>query len=150
MNRGFLFERRLVLGLRILLGLIFLFAGAMKLKDPESLVKSIEAYRLLPPEVVPWVASSLPIFELIVGLFLVTGWRWRVGALSACFLLLIFLVALVSALIRGISIECSCFGTIAFLGVTPEAMLVRNSLLFLIAIFCYVAGFKRRDQSFAN
>lgn len=145
MNKGLVFDRRFVVVLRMVLGAIFLLAGGMKFRAPLALVKAIEAYRLLPETVVPWLAISLLLFELLIGLLLVTGWQWRIGALGASLSLLVFLMALSSAWVRQIPIECSCFGAITFLGVTPQAMLFRNTLLLLAAIFCYVAGFKKQS-----
>ena len=152
MNKGFgfLFEKRFIFGLRVGLGALFLLASVMKFREPLALVKAIEVYRILPEIIVPWLAISLLFFELFIGLLLVSGWQWRVGALGAGFSLLVFLIVLLSALVREIPIECSCFGAITFLGVTPQAMLFRNTLLLLMATICYVAGFKNQGRLFRS
>ena len=138
----FLFDKRLILVLRLGLGAIFLLAAGMKMRSPLALVKAIEAYRLLPKEMISWFAMSLLIFEGLTGMLLLSKW-WRIGALSASLLLSIFLIVLFSALARGLSIECSCFGELTFLGVTPQAMLFRNALLLVLAFFCYVTRLEK-------
>jgi hypothetical protein len=136
-----LFHPKLIRALQIFLGIVFLLAGGMKLLAPWDLVKAMRIYDLVPEIFLPGLAIGLPIFEIVTGLFLMVG--YRVGALGASFLLIIFLVALVSALYRGIAVECSCFGSINFLGKTAQAMVVRNSLFLVIALLCYWANLKK-------
>ena len=51
----------------------------------------------------------LPWLELMTGLLLITG-KWVKGALLIySVLLVIFIIALVQALIRGLDISCGCF-----------------------------------------
>jgi uncharacterized membrane protein YphA (DoxX/SURF4 family) len=99
--------------LRLVLGIVFLVAAADKVANAEAFARSIANYRLLPVEVVNLVALVLPWLELLVGLMLVVGLRVRAAAVIASGLLLVFTVALVSALVRGLDIHCGCFSQTA-------------------------------------
>lgn len=99
--------------LRLVLGIVFLVAAADKVANAEAFARSIANYRLLPVELVNLVALVLPWLELLVGLMLVVGLRVRAAAVVASGLLLVFTVALVSALVRGLDIHCGCFSQTA-------------------------------------
>jgi uncharacterized membrane protein YphA (DoxX/SURF4 family) len=67
-------------------------------------------YRLLPAALVPWAASALVGVEGAVGVALLLGLWERPAALVASGLMVVFIVALVQAMARGISLDCGCFG----------------------------------------
>ena len=96
---------------RILLGAIFIYAGANKIIDPEGFARSIINYRILPLESINLLAIVIPWLELVGGGFLLLGLFTSGSALIIAFLTAIFLVALSSALIRGIDISCGCFSS---------------------------------------
>jgi putative oxidoreductase len=132
--KGMLSNRWMCLSLRIIIGGVFLYAGILKTQTPQSFADSIASYQLLPNALINLVALSLPIFEMAVGAMLITGFRLRVASLSALILSGIFAAALISALARGLNIDCGCFGN-----GTPSLQktwlsLGRDLLLGLIAI----------------
>jgi uncharacterized membrane protein len=96
--------------LRLAIAALFLFAAVTKLVDPSSFAQQIANYQLT-----PWLATAvlsvfLPALELSVGVCLLLG-RWESGALAwVAVLLIIFSGALLSAIVRGLSIDCGCFG----------------------------------------
>jgi uncharacterized membrane protein YphA (DoxX/SURF4 family) len=53
----------------------------------------------------------LPVVEIAVGLALLLGVFVRTAAIAAAVLLVVFLVAVGSAWVRGLQIDCGCFGT---------------------------------------
>jgi uncharacterized membrane protein YphA (DoxX/SURF4 family) len=95
---------------RLLVGGVWLVAGALKLPDPAETVRAVRAYRLLPESVVPVVGHGLPIVEILVGGCLVLGLVTRVAAVLSAAMLVAFVVGIGSAWARGLSIECGCFG----------------------------------------
>ncbi len=97
--------------LRVILGGVFIYAAYVKLKDPwELFALAISQYQLLPLGMVELVARSVPWVELAIGVLLVTG-RWlRVGATAATLMLLTFFVLMIRADIKGMAINCGCFG----------------------------------------
>jgi uncharacterized membrane protein YphA (DoxX/SURF4 family) len=94
---------------RIVLGAIFLYAGALKAADTNAFAGSIEAYRMLPYFGNYLAAAVLPWVEILCGFLLVTGWRARAGATLTILLNLLFIVAMLSAVARGLEIDCGCF-----------------------------------------
>jgi uncharacterized membrane protein YphA (DoxX/SURF4 family) len=95
---------------RLVLGAVFLIAGALKAVDPQSSVAAVRAYRLLPSSFATIVGWGLPFAEIALGLLLLTGIATRIVAVATAILVLIFIAAVVSAAARGLSIDCGCFG----------------------------------------
>ena len=95
---------------RLLLGGVLVVAGALKLPDPAEAVRAVRAYRLLPEALVGPVAFGLPVLEVLVGLALLAGVFVRTAAIATAVLMVVFLVGVSSAWVRGLQIDCGCFG----------------------------------------
>jgi len=107
-----LFSNRWVsLLLRLILGGCFLYAGILKIQSPQAFADSIASFQLLPNPLINLLAITLPVFEVIVGLMLITGYERGVAALSVLILTTVFAVAVISALARGLQVDCGCFGS---------------------------------------
>ncbi|PWT80301.1 MAG: DoxX family protein [Acidobacteria bacterium] len=117
---------------RILLGGIFVFAAATKIYDPGSFAIEVERYQLLPWQLCVVVADYLPWLELVAGLSLFHKSFGRGAVLIITLLLTIFTLALASALFRGLSIDCGCFGH-AILSTGTILPILRNLVLLLFA-----------------
>ncbi len=127
--------------LRLVLGLVFVFAGFSKVRAPQAFADDVAAYRILPLDGIDLFALGLPIFELVLGLWLLTGWRRRSAAFCASCVLLVFLAAVAWARMRGLTIDCGCFGDGAFSGPASGLawVLGRNLLLAAGALFLYAS-----------
>jgi uncharacterized membrane protein YphA (DoxX/SURF4 family) len=101
---------RVVFVLRIALGLIFLAAGGLKVGHAEDFASQIAGFQLLPHPLIAPLALLLPFLELMVGAYLVLGLFTRFAAWFAALEMAIFATAIASAVIRGISTSCGCFG----------------------------------------
>ncbi|MCL2735116.1 MAG: DoxX family protein [Propionibacteriaceae bacterium] len=98
------------LAARLVLGIVLIWAGASKMGNLESSVQAALAYQIVSYEVAQFIGYSLPFAEMALGLLLVIGLFTRVmGAMGAA-LMLVFIVAITSVWVRGISIDCGCFG----------------------------------------
>ncbi|HET9829505.1 MAG TPA: MauE/DoxX family redox-associated membrane protein [Nocardioidaceae bacterium] len=95
---------------RVVVGGVWVVAGALKLSDPAANVRSVRAYQLLPEAVVPTVGHALPALEIVVGGALLLGLLTRVTATVSALMLAAFVIGIASAWARGLSIECGCFG----------------------------------------
>lgn len=96
--------------LRLLIGGLFIYTGVIKFQDPQSFADSIVTFQMLPKQTINLLALSLPPFEVITGTLLIVG-RWqRAGAFAILVLTVIFALALSQALLRGLKIDCGCFG----------------------------------------
>jgi uncharacterized membrane protein YphA (DoxX/SURF4 family) len=96
--------------LPFVIGGIFLYAGLSKVVDPANFAESIDHYRILPWKAAVGVALYLPWIEIVCGLCIAIR-RLYLGALAILIgLLTIFMLALISAIFRGLNITCGCFG----------------------------------------
>ncbi|MCM2356907.1 MAG: DoxX family membrane protein [Geobacteraceae bacterium] len=95
--------------LRLALGGVFLYAGAVKIGDLSGFAGDIAAYRLLPHFGNYLAAAVIPWLEALCGVLLITGWRVRGAASLIMALTLVFMAALASVLVRGLDIDCGCF-----------------------------------------
>lgn len=95
---------------RLVVGAVWIVAGAAKLPDPAASVRAVRAYDLLPESIVPTVGHLLPLVEVVVGVCLVLGVFTRTMAAVSAVLFLAFVIGIASAWKRGLQIECGCFG----------------------------------------
>lgn len=95
---------------RIVLAVTFVWAGVLKFMDPAGFAGSIATFELLPEAWINVVALGLPLFEILAGLLLLTRRGLAVGSFSLAALSVVFLVALLSGLARGLPVDCGCFG----------------------------------------
>lgn len=131
--------------LRLLLAAVFLYAGFAKLLDPVSLAEDILQYHLVPESLVYLFALALPPFEILTALALLIGPWKRHAAFSLAVLCLLFLGALGWATLRGLSIECRCFGAASATSMTVA--MVRDLLLLGLALICYRLAPKTKSGS---
>ena len=131
-----------VLLLRLLLGLVFVYAAYTKLRDPWTLfAMSIDSYRLLPEWGVLTLARTLPWFELVLGLLLISGLALRYASVAGAALLGVFFIIMIISYARGLAIDCGCFGPGEALG--PKTLL-RDGTLVLLAIALAVMSIRPR------
>jgi uncharacterized membrane protein YphA (DoxX/SURF4 family) len=151
----------LMLG-RLTLAGIFLFAAYAKLKPQAAMPWSgasirtslsmfamqVDSYQLLPPQLVSPAAHFLPLFELFLGLWLLSGVWLRYSSLVTTLLLGAFFAMMVRTYRMGLEINCGCFGPGERLG--PKT-LVRDGSLLALALAVTIGAFllrrKRRERS---
>ena len=102
--------RMAVLSCRLILGAVFLWAGIVKARDPVTFSWDIEGYGVIWGPAAALVALYLPWLEIITGGALVLGRPGRGALIVAAALLGIFLAALAQAWLRGLDVQCGCFG----------------------------------------
>ena len=127
---------------RLLLGGLFVYAGVVKAIDPVGFAGEIANYQILPYRLNFLVAATLPFVELAAGLLLVINRKVRPATLVIAGLNLVFMVALVSLLVRGLDIDCGCFRPGAHTSV--QAALWRDAGLMVLALVTFI-GSKRRS-----
>jgi len=99
-----------VLVLRIVLGAIFIVAGVSKIGHASLFAAEIAGFRILPQIVIAPLALVLPFLELLLGAYLILGLFTRAAAWIAVLLLALFDGAIASAVVRGMTVNCGCFG----------------------------------------
>jgi len=100
----------LALAARLVIGGVWVYAGAAKLPDPAQSVEAVRAYQLLPGDTASTVGQLLPVVEVVVGICLVLGLFTRAFAVLSALLFVIFIAGVASVWIRDIDIDCGCFG----------------------------------------
>ena len=123
-----------VLAVRVVLGGIFVVAGASKVGHAAEFAQQIAAFRLLPQPVIAPMALVLPFFEILLGGYLVIGLFTRLAGWAATLLLLVFDGAIASAVVRGMTLNCGCFGT-HDTSVTTWSEVARDAIFVLLAVF---------------
>lgn len=128
------FSQAAVTASRIVLGLVFLFAAYEKILDPLDFAQTVFNYQILPSWAVNAVALGLPWLEGLIGVCLVAGF-FLPGALSlGTGLLGVFLAALVFNMLRGLDVDCGCFGSGGPSGwASMKLSAVRDAVLFVAA-----------------
>jgi putative oxidoreductase len=89
---------------------LFVWAGWTKLLDPGAFAADISHYRVLPEKLVPPLAVGLPVLECVVALALLTRTYLRGAAWLGAGMLALFAAAMAQAKLRGIDLDCGCFG----------------------------------------
>ena len=102
----------LALSARMMISALFLYSGGTKLLDPESFARAIQGYQMVSMDSVLWMTWVLPWLEVwcsvalwVTPAFRRSAWSW-IG-----FLLVVFTLAKISAVLRGLDISCGCTGT---------------------------------------
>jgi len=123
--------------LSLLVGGYFIGAGVTKLLGPDKFFKDILNYQLVGEDIAWLAVLYLPWLELIAGLALICTLT-RLGA--ACWIagmLVVFIVALVYALVRGLNIECGCIGTVS--STVSQSLVIDIVLLAMVAGIAFLA-----------
>jgi uncharacterized membrane protein YphA (DoxX/SURF4 family) len=139
---------------RIVLAGVFLYAGSAKLlgwglhlHPSISSTKlslfyfalQVDSYQLLPPWAVQFVAHTLPLAEVAIGLLLLLGWLLPVWTTFVTLLIAGFFASVVRAYALGLQINCGCFAK-------PEPLtgltILRDGLLLLLAVLMTVFAFQ--------
>ena len=123
---------------RIILGGVFIYAGARKMARTEEFSDSIVGFQILPLHLVNLVALTLPILEITLGfsILIPKSGILRTSSLGLIGLNGLFIGVLTVALVRGIAVDCGCFGFQIFplSAWTIPLAILRDIILFVIAI----------------
>ena len=98
---------------RIVVGGLFLYAGAIKIADPLGFAQDIANYRLVPRAIAFFAALILPWVEVLAGAALVAGPFRRTSAGLISLMLAFFIVLVAVTMIRGLDVDCGCFGALS-------------------------------------
>lgn len=121
---------------RLVVAGLFVYAGAIKLAQPDTFLGDIESYRMMPYSLAWLVAFYLPPLEILCGLGLLWGKSRDASAVILIGLMLVFIVAITAAWMRGLDISCGCFGTSEgetnYLWLIVRDLLIIGGLLYLL------------------
>lgn len=140
---------------RVALGAVFIYASLDKIQHPAAFARAVSFYHLGPTSAINVFALLLPWAELVTGVALIAGVAARGSALLIAGMLVMFLVALVWAIAKGIDISCGCFSTGAETADGHKVgydLLVRDVLMLVatLPIIARGAGALALDALFAR
>lgn len=141
-----------LLAARWVIGGLFLFSGAAKLGwleplqsidllvplasqgiDPANFAASVKGFRILHNDLIPFVTFLIPWLEVVAAGALLLGLATRGAARLIASLLVLFCLAMLSVIVRGIDVECTCFGK--FLGGAVGWMSILRNLVILAIVW---------------
>jgi uncharacterized membrane protein YphA (DoxX/SURF4 family) len=146
---------------RLILGPLFIYAGYSKAFLPNTnlwplfvmkfsisvnianFARQVDAFQLLSPRGVSFVAHALPFTEIALGLLLLIGWRLRIWAPLLTLIMLGFFAVVLRAYLLHMDINCGCFATpepINLKKVLEDAAL--SALALLMTYFSFIESRK--------
>ena len=123
--------------LRVVLGSIFIYASVEKIMHPEQFAYTISNYKLLPVELVNFFALLVPWLEAVVGIFLIIGLFEWVSLTLYNGMMIMFMIAIVISLSRGLNISCGCFTSDPNADKMTWLTLFRDAFLLLPGLGAY-------------
>lgn len=143
------FDYLLVLA-RVTLGAIFFLAGAFKIPYAMDFAHNIAGYQILPYRLNVLAAATLPWMECLAALLLILGIRPRAAALLVTAFMTLFLFAMLSALLRGLEIDCGCFQVGKSDTPTPLWMSFLRDLGFMALCWVVLWGYHKKSRESAQ
>jgi putative oxidoreductase len=94
----------------VIVGGVFIYAGAIKAFDPIRFANDIDNYKIFPWVIGVRLAFYLPWLEIFCGLALIARRLYFGGLSILAALVSIFIAGTIAAKVRGLDITCGCFG----------------------------------------
>lgn len=139
--KAFLKNDWVVLIARLILGGFFIYASIDKIGNPGEFARMVHNYKILPGDWVNLFALFLPWLELFCGIALIAGTYTAGASALLTGMLVMFIVAISAAIVRGIKINCGCFST------SPEGarqvgmpVIYEDIALLVLAVFIWIRG----------
>jgi uncharacterized membrane protein YphA (DoxX/SURF4 family) len=146
MKKILLSSPRVFLMARLVIGLLFIWAGAAKLVDPKVFARNLSQYGLVPEPLLIPTAVGLPLLEVLAGLGLVFDVGMSLWIIAG--LLIAFLMVLGYGIVNNLDVDCGCFSAseLAARGAL-EAAFYRDVGLLLIVFYLFFWRRVRRMRS---
>ena len=117
--------------LRLLIGVSFVYAAVDKIIHPDQFARIIYNYHQVPGQLINIFALFLPWVELITGVFVIVGYWEKAAVIMIGGMLVMFIIALSIALMKGVNIECGCFSTTSKAKGPIKDLIFRDVLMLL-------------------
>jgi uncharacterized membrane protein YphA (DoxX/SURF4 family) len=93
---------------------LFFYAALPKMADPDAFAKAIANYKVILPIIgqgyVYPAAMFVPALEAIIGVGILLNRSKRAASWLSAGILALFTVLILQAVLRGLNIDCGCFG----------------------------------------
>jgi uncharacterized membrane protein YphA (DoxX/SURF4 family) len=130
--------------LRAGLGGVFLFAGLSKIGRPYAFLEQVFMYEMVPQSIALAVAMFFPWMEIVLGAFVLYGLALRGSYAVMVTLGAVFVVAQMTALLRGSEISCGCFGGELDEGKVSGFTIARTALLAALATVALLQAYRQQ------
>lgn len=127
------YQLHLVLLLKVIFGIVFIFSGATKLIDLNAFAEALVNFKLISNELIEIVKYAVPIFEILLGLGIILNFNSGIPAILASLMLSFFTALIIAKIFEGEEISCGCFGALSS-DKLDELSILRNVILISIAI----------------
>jgi uncharacterized membrane protein YphA (DoxX/SURF4 family) len=131
---------------RLVIGLLFIWAGGVKLVDPKDFARNLSQYGLVPEPLLIPTAIGLPVVEVLAGIGLILDVGLSLWIIAG--LLIAFLTVLGYGIIHNLDVDCGCFSAseLAARG-TLEAAFYRDVGLLLVVLYLFCWRWVRKTRS---
>jgi uncharacterized membrane protein YphA (DoxX/SURF4 family) len=130
----------------LLIGFVFIYAGAVKLTDPEAFARLIAQYDILPDTLLVPFAIGLPLLEFLAGCGLV--FRLRSSLVVILILLVLFSSVLGYGIFNNLNIDCGCFSLEEVKGLSSlKQALYRDVVMIGAVLFLFLQRSWRLKRS---
>ncbi|MCW3087812.1 MAG: hypothetical protein JWQ78_1198, partial [Sediminibacterium sp.] len=140
--------KNILLTIRWIVGLLFIFSGLIKANDPLGLSYKIQeffevwAWHGLHELTLPF-AMIMNVFEVVAGVAVIIGWRMRLFSWLLLLLIIFFTFLTGYALFSGKIKTCGCFGDC--LPLSPAQSFAKD--IFLLLLILVLFAYRHRIQS---
>jgi len=141
-----IYTRYISLLLRLLVGGIFVVSSISKFPLHSKFVEVVQSYQLLPDPMATAYALALPWIELLIGSYLVLGILIKPSTVVTILLSISFLVANISAIVRGEYYCPDCFGELFPLTVSQAISI--DILIIIAAVILFLINGNRELLGF--
>jgi len=117
----------------VFLIVVFVFSGITKLIDPGHFYESLKTYKLFPEFLIIPIVFFVPWYELIVSVLLFISDFRKEASLMLSGLIACYLIITVITIIRGVDINCGCFGKYSIKDTSK--LLLMNFILLIFSLY---------------
>jgi len=129
-------NKYILFAFRLVVGGIFIWAGLLKIFDPLGFAESIANYKAFPQVISFFLAMVLTWIEVSCGVFLILGIFRSASALLLSGVLASFLVLIAVTILRGIDVDCGCFGSLS--RKVDYKLILTDSVLLFFSLNIYL------------
>lgn len=128
--------------IRFFLGFVFIYAAIAKISEPDQFAVAISNYQLFPDFSINFLAVFVPWLEIVCGFGLLFGVYIKENSIIYLSLMTLFTLAILISLLRGLDIDCGCFGSED----TSKVGIVKigeNIVLIFLLLFVLITSLKK-------
>ena len=124
--------------LRIVIGIIFVWASYGKILDPAGFGRIVQNYSILPEILINPVSVILPWVEAVAGILLISGFFVTGASMIINLMMFTFISAFLINIYRGIDVSCGCFSLSVETTKSMYRYLIRDLIILMAGIWIFI------------